>query len=265
MNPKTRPARWLAFLLAAGMLLTGAANAQLQVPIGYSGDLASSAWLGAKQGHAEAQIQGDFLGQEYTLTPRLSEVSAIVAAVPPAALKALARAHPGVAVLNISAMDDDLRTECEPNLLHVIPSRKMLADARAQWKKLHPDSNVEARAWHPAFQKYAASQLNKRYSEASGKPMDDAAWAGWAAVKMVSDLVAREQTAEPTALLAALRSKLAFDGQKGSDLSFRDNGQLRQPLLLEEDGKLVGEAPVRGVAAVDDLDSLGVVSCAARP
>ena len=265
MNPTKIHVRWLAHVFAAALLLTGAVHAQLQVPIGYSGDLASTAWLGAQQGHAEAQIQGDFLGQQYTLTPRLGEVSAIVAALPPAALQALARAHPGVPVLNVTAMDDDLRTACLPNLLHVIPSRKMLADARAQWKKVHPDSNVEARVWHPDFQKYAASQLNKRYTEASGKPMDDTAWAGWAAVKMVSDLVAREQTADPAALLAALRGKLAFDGQKGSDLSFRDNGQLRQPLLLEEDGKLVGEAPVRGVAAVDDLDSLGVVGCAAQP
>ena len=30
-------------------------------------------------------------------------------------------------------------------------------------------------------------------------------------------------------------------------------------------GKLLGEAPVRGVAAAEDLDSLGVVSCAGQP
>lgn len=265
MNRPRTTALWHVCLMAAGTLLAGSVQAQLLVPIGFAGDNAASAWLGAKQGHAEAQIQGDFLGQKYTLTPRLSEVSAIVAAVPPAALQALARAHPGVAVLNVTVTDDAVRTACQPNLLHVIPSQKMLADARAQWQKAHPDSQVAARAWHPDFEKYAASQLNHRYTEASGKPMDDAAWAAWAAVKMVSDLVAREQTADPAALLAALRGKLAFDGQKGIDLSFRENGQLRQPLLLEAEGKLIGEAPVRGVAAAEDLDSLGNVGCAAQP
>jgi hypothetical protein len=45
----------------------------------------------------------------------------------------------------------------------------------------------------------------------------------------------------------------------GTDMNFRPTGQLRQPLLLVEDGKIAGEAPVRGVA--DDLDSLGNVEC----
>ena len=234
MTPTLSSCRWLRLLVTVATLGPLAAQAELSVPIGYAGDPTASASLGAQQGHREAQIQGDFLGQRYTLTPRLSEVSAIVAAVPPVALQALARAHPGVAVLNITVTDDAVRTACQPNLLHIIPSQKMLADARAQWQKAHPDSAAEAHAWHPA-------------------------------VKMVSDLVAREQTADPAVLLAALRNKLAFDGQKGSDLSFRDNGQLRQPLLLSADGKLLGEAPVRGVAAAEDLDSLGVVSCAGQP
>jgi len=42
---------------------------------------------------------------------------------------------------------------------------------------------------------------------------------------------------------------------------FRDTGQLRQPILLVENGKLVGEAPVPGVVDSNDLDSLGGTSC----
>jgi hypothetical protein len=75
-------------------------------------------------------------------------------------------------------------------------------------------------------------------------------------------MVAREQTTDASTLLAALRARLAFDGQKGQDLSFRDNGQLRQPLLLIETNKIVGEAPVRGVTDVENLDSLGPFACA---
>ena len=91
--------------------------------------------------------------------------------------------------------------------------------------------------------------------------MTDQAWAAWAAVKLVSDTVARLRSGEPGELLTALRNDLAFDGQKGVDMSFRDNGQLRQPLLLVEHGKIVGEAPVRGVVANGGLDSLGPSAC----
>ncbi len=234
--------------------------ADTQVKLGFVGEQSGSAWAGARQGLSEGNVQGEFLGLRYALGEDLGGVTAIVAAVSPAALKALARAHPGVAVLNVGTFDDAVRHDCLPNLLHVLPSAAMLADAAAQWQKAHPGSTVEARGWHPDFEKYAASQLNHRYRDAAGSAMDDAAWAGWAAVKLVSDTVAREQTSAPDALLKALRGPIAFDGQKGVDLNFRDNGQLRQPLLLATDGKLVGEAPVRGVA--DTLDSLGPVNCA---
>jgi hypothetical protein len=95
--------------------------------------------------------------------------------------------------------------------------------------------------------------------------MDDPAWAGWAAVKLLSDTVAREQDAAPATLLEALRSRLSFDGQKGVDMSFRPDGQLRQPLLLVEEDRVVAEAPVRGVADIEDLDSLGPSRCAPAP
>ena len=91
--------------------------------------------------------------------------------------------------------------------------------------------------------------------------MDDDAWAGWAALKMLSETVARHQSTEPARILTYLRYEMAFDGQKGVPHTFRDTGQLRQPLLLVEAGKLVGEAPVPGVVDSNDLDSLGLTSC----
>ena len=105
--------------------------------------------------------------------------------------------------------------------------------------------------------KYAGRDLNKRFRAASGQAMNGSSWAGWAAVKMTSDTIARLNDASPAALLNFLRHELKFDGQKGAEMSFRDSGQLRQPLLLVEKEKIVGEAPVRGVADADDLDSLG--------
>ena len=91
--------------------------------------------------------------------------------------------------------------------------------------------------------------------------MTDEAWAGWAAVKLLSDTIARVETNDAIVLIETLQTDLAFDGQKGIHMSFRDTGQLRQPLLLVEDGTIVGEAPVRGIVGVTNLDSLGLPGC----
>lgn len=238
------------------------ADGALEVPLAFVGPTDGTAYQGARQGLAEAQLQGEFLGQRYRLDAKPAQAVAIIAALPAEELAALARTHPGVPVLNVAAADDALRDQCTANTFHVLPSARMAGDAVAQWRRAHPDAAVEARAWHPDFEKYAASQLNKRYSEQFKAPMDDQAWAGWAAVKLLSDTVAREQAASAATLLDALRSRLAFDGQKGVDMSFRADGQLRQPLLLVDGDRLVGEAPVRGVADVEDLDSLGPSRCA---
>ncbi|MGE3774481.1 MAG: hypothetical protein AB7I32_16265 [Gammaproteobacteria bacterium] len=251
-----------ALLLAATAPL--AAEAPLDVPLAFVGETEGSAHQGAEQGLSEAQMQGEFLGQRYRLDAQPGEAVAIVAALPAAELETLAAAHPGVPVFNVAADDDGLRDHCRANLFHVLPSARMAADALAQWQKAHPDAQgVVARAWHPAFEKYAASQLNKRYTEQFKVPMDDSAWAAWAAVKLVSDTVAREQAASAEVLLDALRNRLAFDGQKGVDMSFRSDGQLRQPLLLIAGDEIVGEAPVRGVVDIEDLDSLGPARCPA--
>jgi ABC transporter substrate binding protein (PQQ-dependent alcohol dehydrogenase system) len=166
-----------------------------------------------------------------------------------------------VAVFNLTSDDDALRQACQPNLLHIAPSARMKADAVAQWHKKKPAAPVQAQAWHADFTKFAARELNNRFRKAHEIPMDDDAWAGWAALKMLSETVARIQTADPARTLTYLRTEMAFDGQKGVPHTFRDTGQLRQPLLLVEAGKLVGEAPVPGVATTNDLDSLGLTSC----
>ncbi len=66
----------------------------------------------------------------------------------------------GVTLLNVSAIEDELRAErCAPHLLHVIPSRAMLADALAQhlatqqWRDalLLVGPQPEDEAWGAAF------------------------------------------------------------------------------------------------------------------
>lgn len=259
-----------AVLLALTCLAGGAAALETRtVRVAFLGDTASDAMLGARQGLDEANAQGRFLGWRYELVTvddaaaaRALAPAMVVAAVPPAALRELATALPATAVVNVGSGDDTLRAACLGNLLHTLPSDAMRADAEAQWREARPASAATARAWHETFEKYAAAQLNRRYEESHGRPMSDIAWAGWAAVKLVSNSIATSGQATPGELLAQVRGDIAFDGQKGADLSFRETGQLRQPLLLVEDGAIVGEAPVRGVVDTADLDSLGRARCA---
>ena len=234
----------------------------------FIGDSGNSAYLGAKQGLDEANLQGRFLNQNYTmdiinsedaLTTDYSDYIAVIAAVDRETFQRLSDHLPDKPVFNVWLDDDALRTQCRPNSLHIVPSRQMKQDAIAQWHKLHPDVVVVAQTWHPDYVKFAARDLNKRFAKTHEVKMDDAAWAGWAAVKMSSDTIARQKITGSEKLLSYLKTSLVFDGQMGVDMNFRDTGQLRQPLLLVADGKITGEAPVRGVS--DNLDSLGNTEC----
>ncbi len=241
---------WLSTMLV--LALWGTTGAVEEVQLVYVGSTATSVWRGIEQGLREANILGGFTGHTYTVEP----VS------PEALLGAQRDKLPlAVAVVNLLADDEALRQACLPNLLHVAPSARMKADAVAQWQKKKPTAQVQARAWHEDYTKFAAGELNNRFRKAQGLPMDDDAWAGWAVLKLLSEAVARAQSTEPARILAYLRHEMAFDGQKGVPQTFRDTGQLRQPLLLVEAGKLVGEAPVPGVVDSNDLDSLGLTSC----
>lgn len=263
---------WLhAVLLLAVGEITGAMAEEVRVV--YVGPTESSVWRGVALGQHEANILGQFTGQTYAVQQMRPEAllgkelatlpTVILAATDAETLHKLSTAFApsGVAVFNLTRDDDALRQACLPNLLHTPPSVRMKADAVAQWQKKHAGATVEAWAWHPDFVKYAARDLNKRFRELHHVPMDNDAWAGWAALKMVSEAIARTQTTEPARILGYLRQELEFDGQKGVSHTFRETGQLRQPLLIIQDGKVVGEAPVRGVADIADLDSLGMASC----
>ena len=242
----------------------------IEVSFVYVGKSDHSALLGAQQGIEEANLQGQFLNQKYNLdvispndiaTFDFSNYIAILTAVDIDIFTLLSEKLPNVPVFNLTIDDDNLRTSCVKNALNVIPSKRMKEDAIKQWLKKTPESNATAHAWHPDFVKFAARDLNKRFKKNHNIEMDDYSWAGWAAVKMTSDTVARTNYTDQSKMLVYLKTKLLFDGQKGSDMNFRETGQLRQPLLLVEDNKIVAEAPIRGIAKPPTLDSLGTLSC----
>jgi hypothetical protein len=262
------PPLCLVFLLS----LSGAALAdQHVVRFAYAGKTDTAAYNGVKLGLEEANLQGKFLGYSFAIdvyTPAQagkldpSKYVAILSSLDSSGLRALAARVHGVAILNLTDKDDALRKDCIADMFHIIPSHAMERDAVMQWQKKHPDSQVRATAWDPRFVKYAGRDLNKRYKAKYKINMDELAWAGWAGARMVADVIVRGTPAEPAKVLEFLKTKLAFDGQKGLDMSFRVTGQLRQPLLLVENGKLLNaEAPVRGVVDPDDYDSLGIAGC----
>ena len=220
---------------------------------------------------SEAERQAKFLpfGYRFVVAPpdeasEHDDASAVIVSGTPAQILAAANAlaDARVPVFNVSSGDDSLRTQCRQNLFHIAPSDKMLADGVAQWRKANPEAkHVEARAWHEDFVKFSARELNRRWREATGQPMSSDDWAIWAAYKLVSDAIANNPEASNVEALAYYRDEMEFDAVKGVYGTFRATGQLRQPLLMVVDGELQGEAPVRGVADSDDLDSLGLQQC----
>ena len=260
-----RTIRLIALALSVALLAPAEVKLLYVGPTPYN----SSSGRGVAQGVKEANQQGRFLGLDYQLemapvaeAGKHASVAAAFVAGSAADALAVAEALEGVPVFNISSRDDALRTRCRPNLFHTAPSEKMLADAVAQWKSQHDAADVVARAWHEGFVKFAGRELNNRFRKAWNVAMDDEAWAGWVAVKIVADAVANNPEASGAELIAYFREEMEFDAQKGAYVTFRETGQLGQPLLIVENGELAGEAPVRGAAASDDLDSLGMQSCA---
>jgi len=240
----------------------------LDVKLHYVGPTESSVWLGMQQGLDEANLQGEFLGQKYSIQVvsadelvNLESVTAILLATDPEQILSIAQLEKfaNVPVFNMTSDADELRSACLDNLLSITASQKMKKDAVAQMLKKNPDSTAHAQGWHKDFRKFAASQLNIRFTKAYGVIMDDESWAGWATVKLLSDTTARTQSKDAAVKLKYLKNEIAFDGQKGAGATFRDTGQLRQLVLLVENNKIVTEAPLRGVKG--GLDSLGLKSC----
>jgi hypothetical protein len=261
----------ILYVLISTFSLSQFAKAEIiEVNFIYVGEKDHAALLGVKQGLEEANLQGQFLNQKYSLdvvsskdisTYDFSKYIAVLNATDATTFKKLTSDLPSTPVFNLTLSDDDLRTACLKNGLHIIPSNSMAKDAITQWKQKKSESKANAQAWHPDFVKFAARDLNKRFKKAHGVVMNDFSWSGWAAVKMTSDAVARTQITDSDKMLNYLKTELVFDGQKGSDMNFRKTGQLRQLLLLIENDQIVAEAPVRGVAIPPTLDSLGLLDC----
>jgi hypothetical protein len=99
---------------------------KLHVKFAYVGDAQQSARLGASQGLSEANLQGQFLNQEYTLdtisagaalTADYSGYIAIVAAVDQDTYRKLVEKLPDMPVFNATLEHDELRAACFANAM----------------------------------------------------------------------------------------------------------------------------------------------------
>lgn len=119
---------------------------------------------------------------------------------------------------------------------------------------------LAALAWHWAWERHGAPQLEARFEKKSGRAMQSVDWAAWIAVKAVAEAVQRTGSAEFASLRDYLLDpELVLDGFKGNRMNFRRwNNQLRQPLLVATHNWVVSRAPVEAfVHQHNNLDTLG--------
>lgn len=262
--------RYAAPLLAGlvGFGLASASVADEVVSIAFIGEHGTDAHKGAEMGLEEINRAGGFLGYEFSLDVVAShdaiadDAIAVVVTADGEAAAGVAEAFPALTIFNTGSDDDALRAACRGNLFSIIPSASMRQDAIAQWQQQADDQDITAVAHHHRFRRYSSGDLNGRFVDAYDEPMTERAWTAFVAVRMVGDGVTRTSSREPDALIQHLKDLESFDASKGQPLSFRENGQLRQPLWIVHDDDVIGESPVDGVVDPDDLDTLGDVSCA---
>lgn len=147
-----------------------------------------------------------------------------------------------------------------------------VADADGEFARSVPYQTVQPRpvvgvaglgaaAWHWAWERYGAPQLESRFEAEAGRPMRDVDWAAWMAVKAVAEAVQRTGTDDFEPLIGYLRGPdLSLDAFKGNPASFRSwDNQLRQPVLLVTQNWVVERAPLEGFEhRTNDLDTLGL-------
>ncbi len=118
-------------------------------------------------------------------------------------------------------------------------------------------------AWHWAFERQGAPQLNQRFERqvGPGRRMQDAEFAAWAAVRALLEAHTRVRSTDPARVLEALKAQDAtLDVYKGNPASFRPwDNQLRQPILLATLDAVIARAPLdRFLHQRNVLDTLGV-------
>ncbi|MEM7746392.1 MAG: branched-chain amino acid ABC transporter substrate-binding protein, partial [Pseudomonadota bacterium] len=107
------------------------------------------------------------------------------------------------------------------------------------------DAGLVARIWHPSFEGWGATQLQRRFEKNQGRRMTDADYLVWLAFRTIGEAVTRTASAD----VATLRDYMLSDqfeiaAFKGQALNFRPwNNQLRHGILLADGALVVTVSP----------------------
>lgn len=115
-------------------------------------------------------------------------------------------------------------------------------------------------AWHWAWERHGAPQLEKRFEKKNDRPMGSEDWAAWMAVKTIASAVQTSKSADFATLRPLITSQdNLLDNFKGTAGTFRHwDNQLRQPLLLATHNWVVERAPIKGfLHQKNNMDTLG--------
>ncbi len=106
-------------------------------------------------------------------------------------------------------------------------------------------AGLRASAWHWAWERHGAPQLNQRFDRAANRQMQQMDYAGWLAGKALLEAMVRTRSREPATLRSYLVSdELRLDTYTGAPGSFRPwDGQLRQSILLATHDAVIERAP----------------------
>jgi ABC transporter substrate binding protein (PQQ-dependent alcohol dehydrogenase system) len=115
-------------------------------------------------------------------------------------------------------------------------------------------------AWHWAWERHGAPQLNQRFDRIAKRPMKDTDYAAWAAVKSVVEAMVRTESRDISVLRDYLTNDaFTLDTYKGAPGNFRPwDNQLRQAVLLHTHNAVIARAPLEGfLHQTNNLDTLG--------
>jgi hypothetical protein len=196
-----------------------------QIPLALRLDPETAAGRGARLGLEEAQRAGELLKLQFQEVP--TSEYATVGLVPP-------KQEMAALFLTVGPLLKQ-GEEPRPRVYSVTASLEFRRQAHSRY----PDRNdLHVVDWHHDLRKFGADALNLRFSRRFEQPMDEAAWRGWIAVKLITELALRY----PEGGAADKLEELSIDGHKGMPLRFDPRShQLIQPVYLVDAGEKVVE------------------------
>lgn len=259
---------WLATSGVFVLLYLPVMQAAEPIELIYFGNNDDAALLGLGQGLEDSSKESGktvptynlrVVGNQHIQPYRDPAPDAIFAAADAESLRLLAQLNPEVPIFNLAESSTDLRAQCVANLLHVIPSEQMRADAISAGAEL--PKSVEATAWAPQWSRDGGAELNSRFKQLRKVGMSEQAWAGWVSGRMLAYAIRETGRGMLADVLEYLRTVSRVDAGKGAGVSFRENGQLRQPMLLVAGGNVIARVPGGESVTNESLDLLGFSEC----